>query len=205
MENIEKKNIIISQEVNPLIYNRWSPRVFDPKKKITHEQILSLAEAARLAPSCFGDEPWRFIFFNKDNDAESYDKAFHCLGEWNQRWVKNCPLIIICLHDTAFRKNDNKNKWGSYDTGAAAQNLCLQATDLGLMAHQMGGFSVENVINTFEIPDRYNPISMIAVGYKSTNLSLVDEEFQKTEIEPRKRRALDENFFSNSWGNPLSG
>lgn len=40
---------------------RYATRAFDTEKKLTEEQIDILLEAARLAPSSFGLQPWKFI------------------------------------------------------------------------------------------------------------------------------------------------
>ena len=79
------KKAVTSVKISDLIATRWSPRAFDPDKQISHEQILSICEAARWAPSCFGDEPWRIIVWNRSEDPENYNKAFECLDPWNQK------------------------------------------------------------------------------------------------------------------------
>ena len=114
--------------INEVIAQRWSPRAFDATKFVSHEQVIALLEAARWAPSCFGDQPWRFIVWNKSTDAEAWQQAFDTLAPSNQTWVKSAPLLILVCADTLFGHNQTPNRWGQYDTGAAAENLCLQAS-----------------------------------------------------------------------------
>jgi nitroreductase len=54
--------------IHDLLAARWSPRAFDPERDVTREQITALVEAARWAPSCFGDEPWRFLVWHRTTD-----------------------------------------------------------------------------------------------------------------------------------------
>lgn len=189
-------------EINELLARRWSRRSYDPDKEVTEEQIISLCEAARWAPSCFGDQPWKFIIWNKYKDEKNWSRAFNCLGEWNQNWVKNAPVLIAAIADTVFNKNGKENRWGRYDTGAASENLCLQAVDLGLAAHQMGGFDKDKLIDEFNVPDRYIPMAMIAVGYPA-DPEILEGEYFEAEYNKRERNPLGKNFFSGDWGEPI--
>ncbi len=189
-------------EIHQIIANRWSARAFDRDKAVSREQILSICEAGRWAPSCYGDEPWRFIVWDKNHNQIEYDKAFNCLGEWNQRWVKNAPVIIGVFSDDRFRKNSEPNRWAQYDTGSASENICLQAVALGLIAHQMGGFDEEKLKTAFEIPSNFRAMAMIAVGYQA-NESVLDEDLKKLEIADRFRRPIGTTFFDSNWNNPI--
>ncbi|MFP4544850.1 MAG: nitroreductase family protein [Candidatus Kapaibacterium sp.] len=190
------------QPIDDVIAKRWSPRSFDPSKKVSRDQVLSLCEAGRWAPSCFGDEPWRFIVWDRHHDYDKWLKAFNCLGEWNRGWVKNTPILLAAMAGSKFRKNGDFNRWGMYDTGAASENICLQATSMGLMAHQMGGFDKDKLRLEFSIPDRFIPMAMIAVGYQAEPV-LLDEEYRKSEIAERFRRPLGHTFFDSEWNKPI--
>ena len=190
--------------VHDLIAKRWSCRAFEADKKVSREQIVALLEAARWAPSCFGDEPWRFIVWDKNSDAAAWQKAFDCLGEWNQNWVKNAPVLVLTTAHSLFRRDGSPNRWGQYDTGAAAENLCLQAVASGLMAHQMGGFDVEKTRHTFNIPTEFALMAMIAVGYQGEPEVLDDnQELKELELAARARTALGGHFFEGDWGVPV--
>ncbi len=184
--------------INEVIANRWSGRAYDANKAVSHEQIISLCEAARWAPSCFGDEPWRFIVWNKNTDKASWQKAFDCLVPGNQEWVKDAPVLLLSCADTVMRKNQKPNRFGQHDTGAAAENLCLQAQDLGLMAHQMGGFDADAARSAFKIPEQFTVMAMIAVGY-AADINTVTGEALKRETAERERRPLAELFFDSAW------
>jgi len=182
-----------SVPVDNIISGRWSPRAFDPSREVSIELITSLCEAARWACSANNEQPWSFLWWDKFKDASSYQRAFNCLDEWNQKWCINVPLLFAVLATNNFRRNNKPNRWAQYDTGAAAFSLCLQATSAGLNAHQMGGFNSDNLKNEFNIPDDFTPMAMIAVGYYGNPDSLV-EPYRERESADRERRPLEDDF-----------
>ncbi|MGB5211720.1 MAG: nitroreductase family protein [Gammaproteobacteria bacterium] len=184
--------------IHPLIAGRWSPRAIDPDKPVNREQITAVLEAGRWAPSCFGDEPWRFLVFDQATDSHGWDQAFECLAEGNQAWVKNAPLLIAAVAGSRFGFNSKPNRWAQYDTGAASENLCLQASALGLVAHQMGGFDGKRLAERFDIPEEYTPMAMIAIGHPGDPADL-PEALREKEQAPRQRQPLDEIAFSGRW------
>jgi nitroreductase len=190
--------------IHDLLARRWSCRAFDASKPVSREQIVALLEAARWAPSCFGDEPWRYIVWDRNSDEAAWQKAFACLGEWNQNWVKNAPVLLLSTAYSLFRKNGTPNRWGQHDTGAASENLCLQAVALGLMAHQMGGFDEEKTRLAFNIPKEFALMAMIAVGYQGEP-EVLNDELKGLELAARARTPLGEHFFEGDWGVPVKG
>jgi nitroreductase len=196
------KPAITQTSIHDIIANRWSPRAFDASKQVTQTQIIALLEAARWAPSCFGDQPWRFIVWDKNVDAQAWQQAFDCIVPSNQTWAKDAPVLVLICADTLFSHNQTPNKWAQYDTGAAAVSLCLQATSMGLATHQMGGFNSDKTRETFTIPEQYTPIAMLAVGYEGDANTLPDD-LKARELAERKRKALGELFYKGTWGKPV--
>lgn len=196
------KPAITSVPIHDIIARRWSGRAYDAGKPVAREHLLSILEAARWAPSCFGDEPWRFLVWDKFHDAATWERAFACLAEGNQAWVKNAPVLMLVVADGVFRRNGSPNRWGQYDTGAASENLCLQATALGLMAHQMGGFDPERIRAEFSIPESFTCMAMIAVGHPADS-SVLQGELRQWEEAPRARQPFGELCFDGGWGKPL--
>lgn len=189
-----------SAPVHPLITSRWSGVSYDPDKMVSTEDLRAMAEAGRWAPSCFGDQPWRIIFCSKsEGEGIAWLKAFDCLGEGNQPWCKHAPVLAIICADTMFSKNDKTNGWGAYDTGAAAISICLQAAHLGMMTHQMAGFMPDKAQSAFSIPERYQPMAMMTIGYQLPENNL-PEDFRERELKPRIRNPLGDHFFLNGWG-----
>jgi len=197
-----QKPAITQQPIEPVIANRWSGRAYDASKHVSRDQVISLLEAARWAPSCFGDQPWRFIVWNKDESQAAWKQGFDCLVPGNQAWVMNAPVLMLVCADTLFGHNEKPNRWAQYDTGAAAENMCLQASSMGLMAHQMGGFDADKARLLFAIPDRYIPMAMVSVGYQADVSNLAGDELTR-ETAARSRKSLEELFFNGQWGNAI--
>ena len=174
------------------ILKRRSGRQFDSNKMVSKDQLESLIEAARWAPSCYGDEPWRYIICNKADNPEAYEKLLSCLVEFNQGWAKNAPVLMVAVAKNTFSFNGEPNSWGGYDTGAASMNICNMACSLGLMTHQMGGFDESLVAKAFEIGQDFRTVSVIAVGYEVEN---------PTDLAERKRKPVEDIFFYGTFKN----
>ncbi|KKN13033.1 hypothetical protein LCGC14_1010480 [marine sediment metagenome] len=187
-----------AQPINKLIAERWSGRAYDPTLAVSDEDITSLCEAARWAPSCFGDSPWRFLVCNKMSDKAAWEKIYSSLVPGNQEWAKNAVLLIAVASVPNFSQNDKPNRFTGYDTGAASVSMCLQATSLGLMSHQMGGYHANALRKAFDIPEDIHLWSVIAIGYPAALDSLSEAQLEQ-ELKPRQRRPLEQEFFLNKW------
>jgi nitroreductase len=174
-----------------VIQQRHSGRSYDEKGSVSSTQLRTLIEAARWAPSCYGDEPWRFIVCHKTTHPEAYNKVLNALVEFNQNWARHAPALIVVVARTQFKKNDQENRWGPYDTGAAAEHILLQATSMGLMGHQMGGFDEGKIKADFGIEGPYEVMSVIAIGHEVKN--------PPAEEKNRSRQPLEKIFFEGKW------
>ncbi|MGL9759394.1 MAG: nitroreductase family protein [Wolbachia sp.] len=182
--------MISKQDLLSLMKARHSGRSYDPTRAISQKEMNILIEAVRLTPSCFGDEPWRYIICNKQSNQNAWKKLLDCLDESNQKWAKDAQILTISLSAKNFRKQGKgENFCANHDTGAANYALMLQATAIGLMAHQMGGFDRDKIVERFDISDDFNVMSVIAVGY----------EEEGAEIKEKKRRSVEEIFFYDEW------
>jgi nitroreductase len=191
-----------AQPIATNIAERWSGRAYDPAVPVTQEQIVSLCEAARWAPSCFGDQPWRFVVWNRHENESAWQRAQSCLVPGNQEWANDASLLVLVCSVSNFTHNDKPNRWVGYDAGAAAISMCLQATELGLMSHQMGGYDAEKVRTEFNLPDDIQLWGMIAIGHPAALDSLSEEQLER-ELKARERRPLEEQFFMGAWNSPL--
>ncbi|MEJ2514696.1 MAG: nitroreductase family protein [Gammaproteobacteria bacterium] len=190
------------QPVHRLIARRWSSRAVDQRQPVERADLVSVLEAARWAPSCFGDQPWRYLVWDRFGDEASWQRAFDCLTPRNREWVRRAPVLLAAVASSRFRRNGKPNRWGGYDTGAASENLCLQATALGLVARQMGGFDAAQLAMEFGIPEDYTPMAMIALGHPA-GPETVPEPYQADELAERTRLPFGETCFDRAWENPL--
>ncbi|WP_417541840.1 nitroreductase family protein [Methylophaga thalassica] len=187
-----------AQPIEKVMAERWSGRAYDPTVMVTAEEITALCEAARWAPSCFGDEPWRYLVCDKNTDESAWKKVLSALVPGNQEWAKNAPVLIVTASVPNFSQNDKPNRWSGYDTGAASISLCLQATAMGLMSHQMGGFDDKVLRESFNIPADIHIWSVIAIGHQAALDNLTEEQLER-ELSPRKRLPVEQAFFMNKW------
>jgi nitroreductase len=200
---MENKIATTAVPIDSSIAKRWSPRAFDENKTLSEKEILALIEAARWAPSCFGEEPWRFIICDRGRDSAAWEKLFSCLTERNQLWAGSAPLLMLATSVPVFSHNGKADRWSQYDTGAASENVCLQAASMGLQAHQMGGYDVDKVRATFAIPAEVDIMAVIAVGYPGA-LTELHEDFRGEEEGARVRKPIGERFFAGRWGQAYS-
>ena len=192
-----EKKALTQAPIHDLISDRWSPRSFDPEFIIGDDDIHSLMEAARWAPSCRGEQPWKFVLFSK-SDATMFSQALNCLSVSNQDWAMDAALLIITTTNRYYRHNDQENGYAHYDLGAASENICLQATSIGLAAHQMGGFSKDDARELAQVPENYDILSVIAVG-RPLDLEQTREELKEREGAARNRLPLEEIFSVNKF------
>jgi len=187
-------------DIHPIIATRWSPRSFDANRPVETEKLTACLEAARWSPSCFGDEPWRWLIADKQQHPELWQKMFDALSEGNQIWAKRAPVLILACASKRFSANQTPNRWARYDTGQAMMAFALQAVEEGLITHPMAGFTAPEVREAFAIPEAYALMSITAVGYAG-DLKLLPERYQAIEQAERKRKPLSELAFT-AWQQP---
>lgn len=188
------------EPIHDLLARRWSPRALDPDRLVSAADLRSLLEAARWAPSCFNEQPWRFLVFD-GNHPEALESARDCLMDGNA-WARRAPVLLLSVARETFLRNDKPNRHAQHDVGLAVENLVLQATHLGLATHQMAGFDAAKAREVFHIPEGFTPMAMIAVAHPGSSEDL-DEALQERESQPRERRGLDEIAFAGDWERPL--
>lgn len=174
----------VEYPVADLIEQRRSRRAYSTNP-IEHEKIKSLFEAARWAPSSMNEQPWSYLYATKDQ-PELWNKLLNLLNESNRVWATNAPLLILSLARKTHIRNGANNALARYDTGAANTLLSIQATQLGLNVHQMGGYDRQKAIEILNIPDAYEPIVIMAIGYPGDPDSL-SENLKLREEAPRER------------------
>lgn len=195
----QEKPAITEVPIHAEIARRWSPRAFDAAQPVEPQKLTALLEAARWAPSCFGDEPWRFIVADRARDPRAWDAVFQTLAPGNRVWAQYAPVLLVIVADTRFQHNDNPNRWGAYDSGAAAVSMTIEAVAQDLATHQMGGFDVQEIRSACSIPERFIPMAVMAIGYAAAP-KILPADLQAGECAPRKRRPLHQTAFAGRWG-----
>ncbi|HYE74360.1 MAG TPA: nitroreductase family protein [Blastocatellia bacterium] len=177
------------------IKKRISANKFDPTKKLSNEEIKELISYATQAPSSYNIQHWRFVALTEQADKErlkavAYNQqkivdaavTFIVLGDL--RGHEKMPDILKPLVEAGqitqafangwveqvnYRYSDAQNSRDEAIRSAslAAMTLMLAAEAKGLVSGPMIGFDPEGVKREFNIPDRYVPVMLIAVGYEA--------------------------------------
>lgn len=161
---------------------------------LTEEEFFPLFEAARWAPSCYNEQPWRFLYAKRG--TPSFDTYFQFLVPFNQSWCHRAAVLVIILSLQHFSKNKKPSPTHAFDTGAAWENLFLEGASRGLVVHGMGGFDREKVAETLKIPSEYSILAMAAIGKKGGKEDL-PPELSKIE-NPSERKPLEQFVFEYS-------
>jgi nitroreductase len=183
--------------VHDLIKERRSPLAYS-ERSVGREELRSLLEAARWAASSYNQQPWHFIVATKE-DPREYERLLGCIVPANALWAASAPVLMLSVAKLTYDSNGAPNRHALYDVGQATANLDIQATALGLALHQMGGFDMERAREEFQIPEGYEPVAAIAVGYPGDPASL-PESLRARASAPRTRRELGEFVFTGRWG-----
>ncbi len=194
-EKIAPTDHPIMQEIS----HRWSPRAFS-EKSVEENKLLSLLEAVRWAPSNRNEQPWHFIIARKGD--VHYSKLFEGLNEWNSKWAFTAPVLIAVMAKRNFDYKNQSNNHSWYDVGLAIGNLLIQATHIGLSAHQMAGIYPEKIVKNFSIrSSKYDVVSVIALGYQDEyRLVELVNSYRESEYKARERKALKEFVFGEDFG-----
>ncbi|PMB14241.1 nitroreductase [Fischerella thermalis CCMEE 5282] len=211
----------IQYEVHDFIRGRWSPLAFS-NRTVEREKLLTLLEAARWAPSSYNQQPWNFIVATKDHPAE-YERMLSCVFHENKRWAQNAPVLILSVAKLYFdppnplnpddtienlmrlvanlhtKRGGEGNPHAFHDVGMAVANLTIQAIALNLFVHQIAGFYSDKAKSLFHIPQGYEPVCIMAIGYLGDSQKL-PEDLRLRELEPRIRKPLEEFVFIERWG-----
>ena len=187
--------------IEEVLRQRWSPIAFSDQA-VEPEKLRSVLEGARWAASSYNEQPWSYIVAIQDNPDE-FSRLLECLAEGNQVWAKNAPVLMLSVAKLTFTFNGVENRHAFHDVGAASANLAIEAAAQGLFIHQMAGFDVPKAKETYGIPDGYDPVAAIALGYLG-DPQILSESMQQRQSAPRTRKPLDQFVFTGHWSQTSS-
>lgn len=200
--------------VTNVFLERHSGKSYDPSQPVKMDIIKAVSEAASRAFTSYNLQPYKCIFcfriFDSNDfkpyaiDTTPFNKALNSIfGNAPKTWVQKAPVLVLFVERTKYSQEDSlKNKYikagdvnphHSFDTGAAAMCMALQATMLGLMAHPIGGFDHEKIRADFNLAPDEAPRILMTLGYEQ-----VDPSEKRAERNP-----LQNNFFIGTFDNPL--
>lgn len=184
----------IEHDIDSIFPNRWSPRAMsgDP---ISKEDLLELIEAARWAPSCFNEQPWRFVYALKG--SEEWSTFLNFLFSSNKEWCVNAAAFVVIISKRSFDLNGRPNHSHSFDAGAAWENLALQGSMKGLVVHGMAGFDHDSAKLELGVPDDFDVEAMVAIG-KPGEIEVLSQKLREKEF-PSDRKKVEEFAFEGKY------
>ena len=175
--------------IEPLLLRRWSPRAMSGEP-ISDEEMLTLFEAARWAPSTFNEQEWRFLYARRD--TPHWPVFFELLVESNRVWCERAAMLVVILGHRILQRTGEPNRVHLFDCGSAFENLALQGTAMGLVVHGMQGFDYEKARSVLRVPEEYSVVAMFAVG-RPGDPGLLPEKLREREV-PSGRRPVAESI-----------
>ncbi len=183
-------------DVKDSIEERRAYRSLEPVN-ITEELIEELARSAQLSPSCFNNQPWRYVFVY---DRERLNQMRDALSEGN-KWAHRASMIVAVLSKKEFDCVIKDREYFLFDTGLATAFMILRATELGLVAHPIAGYNPKKVREILNIPDDLKVVTLVIVGKHSREINpLLTDKQTKTERKRPERKPLEEIIYKNSFG-----
>jgi len=162
---------------------------------VPEETIQRMFQAATFAPSCYNNQPWRFVAVQ---DTDTLDAIKAQLSDGNA-WAKTAPLIILaCTKASLDCRLDEGRDYAFFDLGLATMNLMLQADHEGFVAHPIAGFNPKKIKNACKVPSDYVVVSLLICGKRGDNPALAEWQIER-EKGARLRKPLIENCFYDTW------
>ncbi|MCW8965936.1 MAG: nitroreductase family protein [Candidatus Pacearchaeota archaeon] len=164
-------------------------------KEIEKEKIDAVLEAGRLAPSCFNNQPWRYVLVGKsDYNRKNLEKA---LSPSNS-WAKKANYLVVVGGNPKDDSSINDVEYYLYDIGLSVMSFCLEAEHQGLRTHQMAGWDKDKVSKAVSFSKDIKPVIVIALGVEDKNpniLSKITAKIKEKLIRQRKRKDMSKIAF----------
>ena len=180
-------------EFKDTINKRRSVRNYDNSKEVTDAQLKELFDTVSLSPSSYNLQPWEFIAV-RDKDTKKQlkecangqpfvqDASAVIIVLGNLKPEKNAAVIGADrmkkgLMDEAKSKrfeaaakmlSEDKEKgkvWSIRSASLAAMTLMLAAQNMGLATCPMEGYNSDCVRELLSIPQEYELVMMVTLGY----------------------------------------
>jgi len=180
---------MVRDTVTGQLQRRRATRAISPQK-LNDQIVQDLIEAVRLTPSCMNNQPWRYVFVESDKMRERVADFF---TGGNRAWAPQAALIVFGYSRVEDDCTTGDGRiYHQFDLGMSAMNLMLAATEHGLVARPMAGFSPEKVRELFSLTEKDQPFIAIAIGFPAETEEHVPEKFRGFEEKPRIRKEATE-------------
>jgi nitroreductase len=182
------KRAVTSVPIHRLIADRWSPRSFDESATLSDQDLLTILEAARWAPSAANWQPVRFFIGLRGDKV--FESIHANLRGFNQAWTPNASALVV----VAVAKETPEGRsitTRALDAGLSISTLSIQAQALGLHTHTMAGFHHEETLSALAAPADLEALAVVAIG-KLGAAEIFEGQAYESEIAERTRKPLSE-------------
>lgn len=175
--------------IAPTFLTRWSPRSFT-EQEMTEAEVMQVLEAARWAPSASNHQPVRFAWGLR-GDA-GFAAIHDGLMGFNTVWAGKAAALVVVASKPVVEKDGgtSANPWHAFDAGAAWMSMALQAQEMGLIAHAMGGFEAAKLAPALGLPEGYVLHVVVALGHQGP-VEALPEKYQPREVASGRRAVAD--------------
>ena len=152
-----------------IIKGRRSIRKYQ-EKEVPEDALRKILESIQWSPSWANTQCWEVVVVK---DAAQKSKLADVLPGGNPaaKAVANAPVVLcLCakLESSGYYKGKVTTKFGDwflFDTGIAAQSLCLTAHDLGLGTVIVGLLDHDKTKTVLGLGEGYEVVALIPLGY----------------------------------------
>jgi nitroreductase len=151
--------------------------------------------AATYAPSCFNSQPWRFLVVNQEKELAVVKDNL----SGGNYWAKKAPVIVlVCTKPEIDCQLSDRRDYAFFSTGLAVENLILQATTEGLIAHPVAGYKPVALKEAFGVDQEMILLALVVIGYPGEESHLSDKH-REQEHSPRDRKPESQVIMYNLW------
>ena len=147
------------------------------KKMVSDDLINKILEAGRLAPTACNFQPQRIKVIRTEDDRVRLSRVVP-----SKYYVP--AAFVVCYDKTACwtRKLDGKSS-GEIDASIVTTHMMMEATDLGLGSIWVMYWDPQTMKRELEIPEQYEPVALLIVGYADQAIAPHKEHFLRKEID----------------------
>ena len=150
---------------------------------VENEKMAQILEAARLAPSAFNRQVWRFIIISKKKTKKKLIEIAKIPS-----FVEKAPVVLIACAKTDSCIMRYGQPCYPVDVAIALDHITLAAVDQGLGSCWIGKYDEKKVKEILGIPEEIRVIAVMPLGYHSDNLPI-----------DKKRLPLDQIVKYDNW------
>lgn len=177
--------------LHPLLRHRWSPQDFRADHVVQADEVATLLEAARWAPSAGNSQPWAFVAARR-NDELHRRLVPHLRGGARVWGIRASLLLVNLCHRWVDETDYEYSEFAMYDLGQAVAHLTIQAEAMGLSVRQFRSFDRDAIAAELSVAPGWEVATMAAIGVPPEAPAPYAAKLPDGRTLPRERRPLDE-------------